>query len=168
MSKIIGIGGVSRSGKTHLSHDIVWHYRQQGKRTIAVRQDDFVKLNDDIPKINDEINWEIPNSIDYPLIIKTLEFLEENFDIIIIEGHLIYADLALVNKIDTPFLLQTTKSTFIRRKADDTRWGNVPKWYVEYIWKAFEEFGSKVLHHPILIKTDYPNIEFVKEILPKE
>lgn len=166
MSKIIGIGGVSRSGKTHLSHDIVWHYRQQGKKTIAVRQDDFVKLNSEIPKINDEINWEIPESIDYPLIIKILNFLSTDFDIIIIEGHLIYADASLVSKIDTPFLLQTNKSTFLRRKADDTRWGNIPKWYVDYIWEAFEEFGSTKLKKPELIKTDYPTIDFVKKLLP--
>jgi uridine kinase len=166
LSKIIGIGGVSRSGKTHLSHDIVWHYRQQGKKTIAVRQDDFVKLNGNIPKINDEINWEIPESIDYPLIIKTLNFLTADFDIIIIEGHLIYANKPLVEIIDTPFLLQTTKSTYSRRKADDTRWGNIPKWYVDYIWEAFEKFGSQELTNPVLIKTDYPNIDFVKKLLP--
>lgn len=166
MSKIIGIGGVSRSGKTHLSHDIVWHYRQQGKKTIAVRQDDFVKLNCNIPKINDEINWEIPESIDYPLIIKTLNFLTAYFDIIIIEGHLIYADKLLVEIIDTPFLLQTTKGTYNRRKADDTRWGNIPKWYVDYIWEAFEKFGSQSLTNPVLIKTDYPNIDFVEKLLP--
>jgi uridine kinase len=166
LSKIIGIGGVSRSGKTHLSHDIVWHYRQQGKKTIAVRQDDFVKLNCNIPKINDEINWEIPESIDYPLIIKTLNFLTAYFDIIIIEGHLIYADKLLVEIIDTPFLLQTTKDTYNRRKADDTRWGNIPKWYVDYIWEAFEKFGSQSLTNPVLIKTDYPNIDFVEKLLP--
>lgn len=166
MSKIIGIGGVSRSGKTHLSHDIVWHYRQQGKRAIAIRQDDFVRLNDQIPTINEEINWEIPESIDYSLIIKALEFFSENFDILIIDGHLIYADKKLVNMIDVPFLLKTSEETFYRRKADDTRWGTIPKWFINHIWDAFKHYGAINIINPIIVETDYPGIDNIKQHLP--
>jgi uridine kinase len=166
LSKIIGIGGVSRSGKTHLSHDIVWHYRQQGKRAIAIRQDDFVKLNNQIPTINEEINWEIPESIDYGLILKTLDFYAKDFDILIIDGHLIYANEQLVNLIDVPFILKTSYQTYTRRKTDDKRWGEIPIWYVDYIWEAFQEFGAKKVANPILIEADYPGIDIVKNHLP--
>jgi nicotinamide/nicotinate riboside kinase len=84
---VVGIGGVSRSGKTFLSHDVVWFYRQKNLRAIAVRLDDYVKQINEIPTIKGEIDWEIPASIDYAKALEALSFFKQKFDVVVVEGH---------------------------------------------------------------------------------
>lgn len=132
---------------------------------MAIRQDDFVKLHYQIPTINEEINWEIPESIDYELLIKTLRFHSQHFDVLILDGHLIYAHEPLVRLIDVPILLKTTYNTYVRRKSEDKRWGEIPGWYTTYIWEAFQEFGAKNISKPVIITADYPEIKAVRHLL---
>ncbi|MCD8539075.1 MAG: hypothetical protein LRY55_04405 [Leadbetterella sp.] len=47
---IIGIGGVSRSGKSTLARMLVNHFRDSGKTAIALNQDDFVFPTVQIPR----------------------------------------------------------------------------------------------------------------------
>ena len=66
---IIGIGGVSRSGKSTLAALIYRLYTEGGQTAIVLAQDDFVFPTEQIPKIRngseEEIDWEIPESIDF-------------------------------------------------------------------------------------------------------
>ena len=67
---IIGIGGVSRAGKTTLAE---WLRNQfPEKKTHIICQDDFVFPTDRIPRINNRINWEHPDSIDHEAFRKSI------------------------------------------------------------------------------------------------
>ena len=92
---IIGIGGRSRSGKTTLAETLVWQERSQNKRAIALHQDDFVKRLYEIPLIHDHTDWETPESIDFELLKKVVSNLRNDFDVIVIEGILAFADSGL-------------------------------------------------------------------------
>ncbi|MEL6252490.1 MAG: hypothetical protein AAFR87_10815, partial [Bacteroidota bacterium] len=59
---LIGIGGLSRSGKTKLAKRVKGLYKEQ--KVILLHQDDFVKAEEDIPLIQNHIDWEVPESID--------------------------------------------------------------------------------------------------------
>ena len=159
---VVGIGGVSRSGKTFLSHDVVWFYRQKNLRAIAVRLDDYVKQINEIPTIKGEIDWEIPASIDYAKALEALAFFKQKFDVVVVEGHLIYANEALENEFDTKFVLEIDREMFNKRKENDQRWGEVPAWYTEYIWNSFLEVGNPSGTNYVKIKTNYPTIEDIK------
>lgn len=160
---IIGIGGVSRSGKTFLSHDVVWFYRQQNLQAIDIRLDDFVKPLNEIPLIKGVTNWEIPASIDFIKLFETVTFLKTKFDVIVLEGHLVYSNEQLQSLLDKKFLLRLEKSTFYKRKENDKRWGEVEKWYVDYIWESFDKYV--ITDNYIEVSTDYPNIEDIKKYL---
>lgn len=139
---IIGIGGRSRSGKTTLAETLVWHFRSQNKRAIALHQDDFVKKLDTIPLIQDHIDWEVPESIDFALLKKGADFLAQDFDVLVIEGILAFADADLNALYDCCFFTHISEETFRIRKAADTRWGEEPAWYIKYIWESFLKYGQ--------------------------
>ena len=60
---IIGIGGVSRSGKTWLAYKISELF--QHKSILVINQDEYVFDVEDIPKVRGETEWECPESIDF-------------------------------------------------------------------------------------------------------
>ena len=59
---IIGIGGVSRAGKTTLAN--LLKKRLKGKTISILNQDEFVKKAG-LPEINNHIDWEHPDSMDW-------------------------------------------------------------------------------------------------------
>lgn len=139
---IIGIGGRSRSGKTTLAETLVWHFRSQNKRAIALHQDDFVKALHAIPLIHDRTDWETPHSIDFELLKKSIVFLNHHFDILVVEGILAFADDGLNALYDFCFFTHISEETFRVRKAADTRWGEEPVWYINHIWESFLKYGQ--------------------------
>ncbi len=139
---IIGIGGRSRSGKTTLAETLVWHFRAQNKRAIALHQDDFVKVLHDIPLIHDRTDWETPESIDFELLKKATAFLHQDFEVLVIEGILAFANDDLNALYDFCFFTHISEETFRIRKAADTRWGEEPVWYINYIWESFLKYGQ--------------------------
>ncbi|MEZ4900591.1 MAG: hypothetical protein R2822_01930 [Spirosomataceae bacterium] len=151
---VIGIGGRSRSGKTTLAEALVWHQRTQNKRAIALHQDDFVKRLGDIPLIQGETDWETPDSIDFELLKKTVLFLKTDFDFIIIEGFLAFADSQLNALYDRCFFTVISEETFKIRKANDDRWGAIPDWYVNHIWESFLNYGQPPVDLPPLMEVN--------------
>ncbi len=139
---IIGIGGRSRSGKTTFAENLVWHYRSNNKRAIALHQDDFVKKLQDIALIEDHTDWETPQSIDFNLLIKAVQFLNNDFDLIVVEGILAFASNELNDLYNCCFFTQISEETFRIRKAADTRWGEEPTWYINHIWESFLKYGQ--------------------------
>ncbi len=139
---IIGIGGCSRSGKTTLATDLVWYFRNQNKRAIAVSQDDFVFRISDIPLINDRTDWDTPASLNFSLMHQTIGYLGQYFEVIVLEGNFIFSDWNLNQLFDYRLFTQISESTFKQRRAAETRWGIEPDWFVSHVWERYLTFGQ--------------------------
>ncbi|MBL7813651.1 MAG: hypothetical protein JNL70_01510 [Saprospiraceae bacterium] len=153
---IIGIGGVSRSGKSTLAALIKDYftvrkdsYGEGGQSAVVLSQDDFVFPVEQIPSISKdgevEIDWEIPESIDFQRYKTAILEAERQFDHVITEGLLNFYDETINALFDKFFLVNITKETFLKRKSEDKRWGEVPAWYVQHIWESYEKYGRTIL-----------------------
>ena len=145
---IIGIGGCSRSGKTTLAETLVWHYRTQNKTAIALHQDDFVKKIKELPLIQNQADWEHPASVDFALLQKAIMFFKESFDVVILEGILVFADAQMNLNYDCCFFTTISKETFYKRRLAETRWGKEPEWFLEHVWESFLKYGQP----PLIVK----------------
>ena len=139
MGLLIGIGGVSRAGKTTLSNYITSLYPK--KKSLIISMDDYVIDPDKIPRIKDRIDWETPASVDYDRIKNKIEESVDVYDLIITEGILIFYSEAVNKVFDKRIFLDIPKSLFYIRRHSDTRWGEAPKWYIDYVWESYLKYG---------------------------
>jgi uridine kinase len=145
---IIGIGGVSRAGKTTLAE---WLRNQlPGKKTHIICQDDFVFPTDRIPRINDRINWDHPDSIDHVAFRKAIIAESKLNEIVIAEGLLVFYDRLTNSLYDSMLMVEIDYQTFLSRKDHDHRWGHEPDWYVQHIWDSFLKYGNSPEPHRTL------------------
>lgn len=149
---MIGVGGCSRAGKTTLAELIMWYYRKQNRRAIAIHQDDYVKPLDQIPLINGVTDWETPESIDFELLRKSLHFHQDHFDVIVLEGILTFANEDLNTSFDQAFFVDISHDTFFQRRGAETRWGAEPTWYLDHVWKSFQTHGQPPEGLPNLVR----------------
>lgn len=140
---LIGIGGVSRSGKSTLANLLVTHFRKNGKKAIIFHQDDFVFPETEIPKIKGKTDWESPKSIDSELLHEVIADFKERFDVVIVEGLFAFHYPNINELYDKRLFVKISKRTFLIRKVMDTRWGYVPTWFVDHIWKSFLKYGNE-------------------------
>ncbi len=139
MSRIIGIGGCSRSGKSTLARRI--KERFSDLRVLILDMDDFVLPEDQIPKIKDRADWELPTSVDFKKLIQAVK-TNQDHDIIIVEGILIFANTALLELFDTTISIEISKETFLVRRKRETRWGEEPDWFIEHVWESHLKYGT--------------------------
>ena len=144
---IIGIGGVSRSGKSSLAILIKNVLEKNGQSAIILSQDDFVFAESEIPKIKNCTDWECPESIDFQRFKKEILFQKTQFKHVITEGLLNFYDAEIMCLFDFKIFTQISKNTFLSRRALEQRWGNEPKWYIEYVWKCYLKYGRSVLNN---------------------
>jgi nicotinamide/nicotinate riboside kinase len=147
---IIGIGGVSRSGKTSLAFLIKDIFDEIGESATVLSQDNFIMPESEIPKIRHRIDWERPESINFEAYKKDILEKKEAYQHVITEGLFNFNDDGLIALFDYNFFVQISESTFLKRKAEDKRWGYEPKWFVEHIWKSYQEYGRVVLENPFI------------------
>jgi len=135
----IGIGGISRAGKTQLANYIkdLFPYR----KTIVLCQDDFVFEQNKLPVIKDEIDWESPASIDFEKFRKAINKAGKEHDIVIVEGLLIFYNSGICTDLDKKIFVYINEAIFRERKLKDTRWGSFPYWYVDHIWNSYRKYG---------------------------
>lgn len=147
MQKILflGIGGLSRSGKSTLASTIK---NMMDIETEIIHQDDFVKEEKLIPTINDHIDWEHPDSIDWEKLDCEIELRKNklrNLDvkpkILILEGLLALNNEKINEKFDKKIMLRISKNLFYERKSTDDRWGIEPKWYQDHIYESYLKYG---------------------------
>lgn len=141
-SKLIAIGGASRSGKTTLALQL---QVEQYPQAIVLHQDEWIQPERLIPTIQDRIDWEHPGSIDWARwksIILAHLFIHQT---VIIEGIFAFADAEINQWIAEAHELQIDEATFRARKATDNRWGYEPPWYIDHIWNSSKKYPKSLI-----------------------
>jgi uridine kinase len=139
---IIGIGGVSRSGKSNLALQIRNLFLHHGKNVQIISQDDYVHPEEKIPLIHGRVDWECPESIDFQKLREAVMDASRLFDHVIIEGLFAYSDPETNGLYDIQFFMEISRPVFLKRKSVDHRWGNEPSWYIDHIWESYLKYGS--------------------------
>lgn len=134
---IIGIAGASRSGKTTLAKHISEYLQPKSCRII--KQDDFALPKAKLPRINGELDWEHPAGIDFEKLINTIT--DSSAEFTIVEGFLLFYHEELVQIIDKKIFIEIDRSTFLDRKKEDSRWGDVTQDYIDHVWSSYLRFG---------------------------
>ena len=141
-ARLFGIVGVSRSGKSFLAKGILDHYTRSGLKVKTLDQDDYVFHGSKIPIINNHVNWECPESIDFVRFKHAIsESLKVN-DVTIAEGLMVFWDPDIFNLFDYKIFIELSREVFIKRKQADLRWGKEPNWYIDHIWDANLQYGQ--------------------------
>lgn len=162
---IIGIGGASRSGKTTLARMIVNHFRDSGKTAISLYQDDFVFPTTRIPLIKDKVDWERPESINFDLLREVVDFYKTKFEILVIDGFLAFYDEKLNTEFDRRIFVNISKETYLKRKAEDLRWGPIPGWFFEHIWESYLKYGIPDFSQADYIQVSGESKHNIEEVL---
>jgi nicotinamide/nicotinate riboside kinase len=139
---IIGIAGVSRSGKTTLADLIQKKLIMKGETATVLHQDDFVMPENEIPKIRHRIDWECPQSIDFQRFKSKILEAKKQYKHVITEGLLNFWDADINLLFDKKIFVQISKETFLERRNKEKRWGFEPKWFYEHVWKSHEKYGK--------------------------
>lgn len=141
-AKIIGIGGISRSGKSFLARELSVCFARSGRRAETFDQDDFVFHGSRIPLINNHVDWERPESVDFRKFSQAITAAVASNDIIIAEGLMVFWDPSFFNLLDYSIYIELPRDEFIERKKIDLRWGEEPLWYIEHIWDSHQVYGQ--------------------------
>ena len=151
---IIGIGGVSRAGKTSLALQI-----QKWYGSVAIlHQDDYIKPKNEMPTIRMHIDWERPDAYDYDSLIKAVKLAQEKCDMVVVEGLMVLCHAGLTEIMDKTIYIKISKDAFLSRKTLDKRWGNEPEWYIEHIWNSHFVFCKNTNHDTDVLMVDGESI----------
>ncbi len=137
---IIGIGGVSRAGKTTLANQLVKLAKKKGMTVEVLNQDEFVKSKNQLPIIEGIPDWERPSSIKWDNLIIRIE--KSTADLIIVEGLFAFYPASLRLKYNKKIFLEIEKDLFQKRKIEDKRWEEEPAWYAEHVWRSYLKYGK--------------------------
>ncbi len=137
---IIGIGGVSNSGKSALADRLKSAF--QTKSVAVVCQDDFTIPAQKIRKTGDHIDWENPQSMDFKNFRRVIIDVAKDHEIAIAEGLMVFYDPEVNRLFDKRIFVDLPYEVFARRKSADLRWGKEPGWYIDHIWNSFLQFGQ--------------------------
>lgn len=140
---IIGVCGVSRSGKSTLSKNL----EKKISNSKVIHQDHFVKKREKlltvfnpVDKI-EEIDWDTPNSIDFDAFYNEIITNIQKYPVLIIEGFLLYEDHRVVSLLDMEIIIEVSKETFFKRRRDPTsEWGVESEWYTEFVWDCYLKY----------------------------
>jgi nicotinamide/nicotinate riboside kinase len=145
---VIGIAGISRSGKTSLAFLIKRLIEQRGETAVVLSQDDFVFAENDIPKIRHRTDWECPESIDFQKYRQSVVDNQTAYQHVITEGLLNFWDAETDALFHRRLFTIVDKTTFLNRRLQEKRWGFEPKWFIEHVWKSYLKYGQTILTQP--------------------
>lgn len=149
MAKLILIAGVSRSGKSTLANKLSVGL----PNAIVLHQDEFVLPESDLPMINERIDWEKPETINWEVLIDKIDSYKAQ-DYIILEGIFALSNTALLEKADHKILLDLSYHEFIARRKTEKRWGKEPAWFLEHVWHSHLKY-----HNPHKTTLDYKFVD---------
>jgi uridine kinase len=161
---IIGIGGVSRAGKTSLALQIEKWYESGSVKIL--HQDDFIRPIEKMPLVKGHIDWEHPDSYDFVGLVKTIKKERKKFDIVVVEGLMVFGNQQLAKLMDKRIYIRISKEAFLSRKTLDNRWEDEPDWYIEHIWESHFVFGLVPQGFDHIMQLD-GEAGFVDEIVQK-
>lgn len=145
---IIGIGGVSRAGKTSLCKILKNELHQ---KTSVIHLDNYIKASSHwdffvtypifyLSKIHKTFDMEHPDTIDFDSLYQDIIQGCEKNEIVIAEGFLITYDARIKNLIDRYIHIDVSKKVFIQRRTKDFKKGNL--WYARHVWNSFMKYGN--------------------------
>ena len=145
---IIGIGGVSRAGKTSLTRILK---KELHKKTGEVHLDNYIKDSSHwdffvtypifyLSKIHKTFDMEHPDTIDFDSLYGDIIRSSEKNEMVIAEGFLITYDARIKSLIDLYIHIDLSKKVFIQRRIKDFKKGNL--WYANHVWNSFMKYGN--------------------------
>lgn len=133
----IGIGGVSRSGKTFLSGLL----KNAFENSVVIHQDTFIPDKQKIPKIKNHIDWERPEAIDWGKFSQAVVSAKQSSYNVIVEGLFAFNNKEFNKLYDKTIYITLSRDEFLFRKNKDLRWGQEPIWYINHIWESYLKYG---------------------------
>lgn len=137
---LIGIGGVSRAGKSTLAENLKTALKKMKKTVEVLCQDDFVKPKQALSLIEGVPDWERPNTIKWDSLISKIE--KSSADVVIVEGLFSFYPASVRSLYNKKLFLEIDINTFKKRKAEDKRWDEEPAWYANHVWKSYNKYGK--------------------------
>jgi nicotinamide/nicotinate riboside kinase len=131
-SKLILIGGMSRSGKSRLAKELTATL----SNAAHIDQDNFVKDQALLPLVHDRIDWEQPETIDWLALRSEVDRQFNKVKYVILEGIFAFNDFPLVERAAIRVYLTLDKPQFLEKRSAETRWGDEPAWYLEHVWNT--------------------------------
>ena len=140
----------------------------QANYTVGlIEQDNFVIHENELPMIADRLNWEMPDSINWELLLKVLSEKKRQFDYVILEGILDFSNVLVDTQYDYRIYLELDKKSFLQRRSKDRRWGLEPYWYLDYVWEAHLVYGKVTPNEMHLLPQKNRNIPGILKSLLK-
>lgn len=162
MAKLILIAGVSRSGKSTLAEKLT----NKLGNCIKIDLDEFILPEDQLPRINELIDWERPETVDWFRLLDFIKGKKQGKEYIIVEGIFALSDKSLIDKSDFIVLLEIDKRTYLNRRKAETRWGNEPEWFLEHVWESHLKYHNPHKIVPNLIM-NHPTATGLKKLTTK-
>jgi uridine kinase len=154
---VIGIGGVSRSGKSMLSKFLKKH---SNKNTIEIHLDEYPKhpgqwdIFSKYPffylcKVHKLFDVEHPIAIDFNQMYYDILAARRENEVVIVEGFLATYDARIKNLFDKYIHITLSKDIFTQRRIQDFRCN---LWYANHVWKSFMKHGNNYsdLNHIVI------------------
>jgi uridine kinase len=137
----IGIGGVSRAGKSTLASLLETYLEDRYSKVKIICQDDFVVEEKSMPIIDGQLDWDHPDSIDWDRLLKAVQKAKNSFDLVIVEGIFTFYKQELAQLYDLNLFLTIRKETFMERRREEERWGEEEDWYLKHVWQSYLTYG---------------------------
>lgn len=137
---IIGIGGVSKSGKSTLAANIEKSLIKMKKSVAVFSQDDFVKSKTALTLIEGIPDSERPSSVKWDSLTSKIE--KSTADVVIVEGVFSFYPVSIRSLYDKKIFVDIDKALFKQRKEADPNATEEPSWYTDHIWKSYQKYGK--------------------------
>jgi uridine kinase len=123
------------------------------ENSIVIHQDTYIPPETEIPLIDDHIDWERPEAINWISFENAISEAKRSFKYVIVEGLFVYWNEKINQYYDKHLFISLSKPVFVKRKREDLRWGAEPDWYIEHIWQGHSRYGMlpSAIPDPIII-----------------